>query len=155
MTHLFRTSFLLLAAVAFTAAGCDFEQFDGAYDGDPVMEFDQVPGGPYSLSVAEGSGTVSLRTNLVGQQQGSDKTLSFTVSESSTAVEGTHYSLPNGTEYSLPANSSFGDIEINVLDDSLEPGQSGTIVLELQGSTDGTIGAAENLDDFTITIVGA
>lgn len=151
-----RTSVLALAALALTATGCDFEEFDGPYDGEPVMEFNQLtgPAGPYGVAVSEGSGTLSLRTNLIGPQMGSATTLSFSVVDGTTAVEGTHYALPNGTDYTLPANSSFASIDIEILDGSLDEGESRVLRLELEGASDGSIGAAENFDDFTVTIVG-
>ena len=149
-----RLPLLVLATVLLSVSGCDFEDFDGPYDGDPVMEFNQVnSAGPYTFDASQGD-TLVFQTNLIGDQFSSPKTLSFTVKDNSTAVEGTHYRLPNGTQYELPANSSFGNIEVIILDAGLAPGARRLLLLELQGATDGSIGAAENLDDMTIRING-
>lgn len=160
-----RNLLFTLAVPVLVTSGCDFETFDGPYDGMPVMEFHQVSEAnssptasqPYALTAVEGAteSTVRLQTNLIGPQQSADRTLSFTVvSDGTTAQEGVHYSLPSGTEYTLPANSSFGFIEITILSNSLDDGESRALRLELEGSTDGGIGAADNLDDFTVRIDG-
>lgn len=145
----------LLLVLALPLTGC-FEDFATAYDGPTVVEFDQTLSGGYSLTVPEGAGVVSRQINLIGPQQGSPSTITFdVVGDGTTAVDGTHYSLPTGTQFEIPANSSFGQLQVNILDGGLDSAQQVTLQLELVGSADGSIGAAENLDDFTITIVGS
>jgi hypothetical protein len=145
------------AALAFATTlpltGC-FETFSEPYDGPTVVEFEQVAG-RYSATVTEGDGLTELRVNLIGPQQGTDVTINVAVDDASTAVEGTHYAFPEGAQVTIPANSSFGSFPINVLDDSLPDGESGTLILELAGSQDGSIEGADNLDDFILTIEAA
>lgn len=144
----------LCSLLAIPLTGC-FEEFATAYDGPTVVEFDQSAGGSYAIAVAEGSGVISRQINLIGPQQGSASNITFNVvNEGTTAVEGTHYSLPNGNQVEIPANSSFGQLQVNILGNSLSEGQRVTLQLELVGSQDGSVGAAENLKTFVITIVG-
>jgi prephenate dehydratase len=78
--------------------------------------------------------------------------VSFTVADSSTAVEGTHYTL-NSTSASIPANASAAEISIDVLDNNVDDGDTNyELFLNLQES-DG-VEPAENLRTFTLTIRG-
>ena len=144
------TALLLVSGLALT--GC-FEDPVGVYNQDPQVEFAQVSG-RYSAAVAEGAGTVALTVNLIGPQRSTDTVVDFMVGEGTTAVEGTHYSFPNGMQVTIPANSSFGDLEVNVLPNSLDAGASGALELVLEDSQDGAVKAAPNLGTFTLTIVG-
>lgn len=142
----------LAVVLAVPLTGC-FETISGPYDGPPLVEFDQVAGG-YSADVPEGAGVISLRVNLIGPQQGSPITINVATTEGTTAVEGTHYAFPNGATVTIPANASSGQLQIDILDDSLAADESGVLNLELTGSSDGTIEGADNFDDFSIQIVG-
>src|SRR6476619_3108985 len=61
------------------------------------------------------SGSVQLRVNLVGAQRNTATDVTYTVDQTaSTAVAGTHYAPLSGT-VTIPANSSFGYINIQIL----------------------------------------
>jgi hypothetical protein len=90
-------------------------------------------------TISRTSGAVKFRVNLVGVQQATDQTINYRIVASpvlpagvSPAVAGTHYNT--GTSFVIPANSSFGEITINVLN----PGVSSTtpvgLVVELLGN---------------------
>lgn len=101
-----------------------------------LLADNNVAGKDYPLLTAlnNGSGEKTYRVNLLGEQLGEDQALAFRIiGEESTAVEGTHYSLPEGNIATLPANSSFAQLKINVLDFA---SASGTVqlVLELTGN---------------------
>lgn len=84
--------------------------------------------------VPAANGKLVFRVNMTGKQSGHDIKLKFKViSEETTAVEGRDYRLPNGEEFIIPANSSFGQIEVDIL-----PGGSGspTIAIELLPTDD-------------------
>ncbi len=80
------------------------------------------------------SGNISFQLNLVGAQTGSDRTVAVSVvSTGTTAVAGTHYTLP--ASVTIPANSSFGILTVTVLN----PGAtSGTrdLIIQIDGGTD-------------------
>ena len=137
--------------VAVSTTGC-FEELVGPYDGPTQVEFAQVRGA-YTTSVADGSGSRTLTVNLIGLPQSSPITIGVST-EGSTAVEGTNFSFPNGAEVTIPANSSFGELTINVFDANITAGESVVLDLELTQSSDGSIEGADNLDDFTVRIVG-
>lgn len=153
----FRTARLAAFAllVGLPLSGC-FDTFAEPYDGPTVVEFDQVSGA-YTRTVSQTAGAVQLRVNLIGPQQSSPVTINVRVDDASTAVAGTHYSFPDGAQVTIPANSSTGFLNINVINGSLpaEATAIRTLILELDGSADGSIQGAENLDDFTLRIRGA
>jgi hypothetical protein len=82
--------------------------------------------------VSRTSGTVQLRVNLVAAQRGNAETLTFKVIPAeTTAVAGTHYQT-SGT-LQIPANSSFGFIEVQILNPGATSGTK-DLVLELESS---------------------
>lgn len=109
-------------------------------------------------TITRTSGQIKLRVNLVGAQTAADRSIPFNVVATekdatgadlvvTTAVEGTHFTIASKTIV-VPANSSFGDITINVLN----AGASTTtrdIVLEL---TDGNLKASANYKKIGIRI---
>ena len=145
--------YVALIVSSITLTGC-FDEFGGAYDGPLQLEFEQV-GGTYSTAVANGAGPVSLQVNLIGPQQDQDLTASYAIDEeNTTAVEGTHYSVPDGGSFTIPAGESFGQAVIQVLQDSgLAPGESVNIVMQLQGSSNSELVPAENFRTFTVQVV--
>ena len=148
MTHvLTRAAFALAIGLSIPLTGC-FETITGPYDGPPVVEFEQRPGG-YVLAVTEASGQVQLKVNLVGAQRSSDLVLNVRVDESSTAVAGEDYSFPNGTQVTIPANASSAFFPITIVDDS-DVNNDVRLALELEGTAE--VAATENWKDFVITI---
>ena len=132
-----------------------FEQDDQTYQDDPKIEFR-----PLNQSVADTSGAEiqpddeALRVQLIGPQRSTDLSVSFVVdSENSSAQEGTHYNLVTSSPVVLPANSSVtGNIEIDIIEDSVPTGEVVELILVLQDA-DG-VDAAENLKTYTLTIEG-
>jgi hypothetical protein len=129
------------------------------FTGDTVVEFDatvlntpatgkayplltRVPGygrpvftsTPPDPGITRTSGTIKFRVNLVGPQSAKDQVINYRVVDAeSTAVAGTHYTT--GTSFSIPANSSFGEISINVLNPGVT-GTAKTLVIELLGNNE-------------------
>lgn len=139
---------LILALVATLGTACDsLQQRDRTFDDDPKLEFV-----PLSNTVDEGDGNQTVNIQLIGPQRDSDLPVSFSVADSSTAEEGVHYSL-SSTSATIPANSSRTEIQIQVLDDDRENGDSNLLLyLNLQDSEG--VAAAENLKTHTLTIRG-
>jgi len=82
------------------------------------------------------SGTVKIRVNLVGPQRSTDTEVSYSVdAASTTAVAGTHYvALPG--KVTIPANTSFGEISLQILSTSSAPPATVDLVLVITGGAD-------------------
>ena len=88
--------------------------------------------GPYS----KGSGIYTFKVNLLGEQRNSATTAHYrVVEEESTAQEGVHFALADNGEFTIDANSSNGEITIEILDFASASGTL-TAVLELVESDD-------------------
>lgn len=170
-------SFLLyISLVSLLSSSCIKEDIK-TFQGSTVVEFDAAvfnsvaAGFTYPIlvrasgygravstadpSLTRTSGQVKLRVNLVGPQRSTVEVISYQVltvtptSPNLLGTSGTHYNT-SGT-FTIPANSSFGEVVINILD----PGVSSTIArevhLELQGSST-NIKASENYKKIAIRI---
>jgi hypothetical protein len=84
-------------------------------------------------------GIKKFRVNLVGKQFDTPVTLQydlFTGNGGSTAVEGTHFKISR--TLTIPAKSSFGEMEIEILNPGTPPaGQSSVDVLLILNSVEG------------------
>jgi hypothetical protein len=80
------------------------------------------------------SGLVKFRINLVGPQRATATTITYqVVATGTTAVSGTHFTTTGTT--TIPANSSFGEIEVTILNPGAATG-SRDLILELGGAAD-------------------
>jgi hypothetical protein len=80
---------------------------------------------PYGMPVAT--------TNLIGAQQPTQQTLSYSVIASgTTAVSGTHFTIP-GTIV-IPPNSSFGEAVVNIINPGVSSATPVTLILEVTGN---------------------
>ena len=73
------------------------------------------------------SGIIRLRVNLVGAQKTTDTEVNYQVDPTSTAVAGTHFATLPG-KVTIPANSSFGFIDIRILDPGASTGSKDLII---------------------------
>lgn len=139
---------LLVALLGVSLSACDFfEQRDRSYQGPPQLEF-----APLTETVDEGDGTITTNVQLIGPQRDAALPVSYVVDDSSTAVEGTHFNLASAS-VSIDAGESAADVEIDVLDNDVDDGDTNYVLyLSLQPS-DGVEPAA-NLQTFTLTIRG-
>lgn len=138
------------------------KQLDKTIQGNPVVEFDatvlnsattpytyhvttKVPTYGYPTPTAAAAITrtattsVKLRVNLVGAQKNTDQTITYKVltdvvpvNPNLLGVSGTHYNT--GTSFVIPANSSFGEITINVLNSGVSSTNPREVHLELVGN---------------------
>ena len=152
---------ILLILPAFLI-GCFEEQRITLEDHPPQVEW--APPNPNSADleytatvdsaqVADGeSKDITLEVGLIGTQEPNDRTINFAVDEDeSDAEEGVHFEILNdGNTATIPGNESFGDVNIRVHGDDLEPGQSVLAVLVLQESED--LGVAVNMSEMELTI---
>jgi len=82
-------------------------------------------------------GTIKIRVNLVGPQKSTPTEVTYQVLQSATtAVAGTHYAALPG-KVTIPANASFGDIELQLINNPGSTPPSVDLVLELTGANNG------------------
>ena len=94
--------------------------------------FPAVPADPL---ITRASGTVKFRVNLVGPHRSTPTVVSYKVDATgTTAVAGTHFTT--GTTVTIPANSSFGEIEVQILNPGVTSTTPRILVLELTGASD-------------------
>lgn len=80
----------------------------------------RVPGYGRAASTADPAlsrnnpGVKKFRVNLIGGQLPTPTKVFYQVFAGTTATEGVHYNKPSG-EVTIPANSSFGEMEIEIL----------------------------------------
>ena len=86
-------------------------------------------------TLTKNSGTIKIRVNLVGPQRSTATEVTYQIlTSATTAVAGTHYTALPG-KVTIPANSSFGDIDLQLLNTASAPPASVDLVLELTGGT--------------------
>lgn len=148
------------------------------FQGNPVVEFDATvfnsvtAGFTYPIltraagygrgvsttldpSITRTSGTVKLRVNLVGPQRSTDEVFTYRVitdavpvAPNALAVVATHFSASN--TFTIPANTSFGEVTINVLNTGISSTTPREVHLELEGN--GKVGASANYKKVAIRI---
>lgn len=148
------SAFLLLPLLLLS--GC-FEDHASQFHLDDVNKLEWAPPNPASSSLTytaeldadqTESEVVSLEVQLIGAQNGSDRTAGVAVSETD-ADEGTHFELAD-SEVVIPANSNSGTVEVRILSGSIANGESYSVTLELQEGTE--LGVANNMKDLLLTI---
>ncbi|WP_373495888.1 DUF4843 domain-containing protein [Aquiflexum sp.] len=113
----------------------------------------RVPRPTFALSTSDPlitrrTGSVSLRVNFVSPQKESEESFTYRViAEETTAVEGVHYNFAG--QAVIPANSSFADVQVQILDPGAGAGPV-DLVLELIGN--GTVKASERYKRVGIRI---
>ncbi len=127
--------FLFLSVVVGTTA-C-FEDSKVVFAGI-VAEFNETVvrtpalGVNYPLIVVRnGAGQLTTRVNLVGPQQPSEQVLRVTIDPASTA-QPTNYRF--GGTVTIPANSSFGNLQFEVLNAASVPTTGLNVVFVLDGN---------------------
>jgi len=142
---------LLVAGLIVSLTACDlFEREDRTFDTDnPKLEFF-----PLQQSVEEGNimssdTTIAVEIQLIGEQRGEPLDVTFSVDDSSTAVEGTHYNLPS-TSATIADSSSQTTVPIVVLDDDQD--NAGTVQVWMSLDEDNEVEPAENLKTFRLDL---
>ena len=149
----------VLALLLLPAAACEdilFDDPENIYNGPPMVEFAPVlPAGSYARTItftrtATANQNTSVRVNYIAPSPSSNVAGEITRVSTSTAVEGTHYSFPNGSSYTIAAGSNSVDVPIEVLAAGFTPGQSVSLVLELAPGQGFQV--SENYKRFTFTL---
>lgn len=158
MKHLHIKTFFLILLCATGVSGCfknykeDFMFRESQIEFDAATFESKAPGKTYPIlgPLDKGSGIKTYKVNLLGEQKPAALTLQFrVVAGESTAVEGLHYRLPSNGTFEIPANSSTGQVEVEILDFPSETGTA-TLVLELVGGD--AVKASENYKRLGISI---
>ncbi len=178
--------FLVSVACAVVLTGC-FDEFGTAYDeGDRIaFEFDLVAGAqsadqPPTISVPEPVNspdtTISLGTELIGEQRSSSVDISYgTVPErvnyvrevrtdtgsarqdttvlalATTAQEGQNFQIDGS--YTLPSDTSSANFEVTILEGIPDGGGPTQVGLRLDGNPDANVQPAETMRYLTINIL--
>ncbi len=71
-----------------------------------------------------------IRAMLIAAHKAAPVGYTFEILPTSTAIAGQHYSV-GSTTGSIPANSSFGDLPIQILPDNINPGETWTLNIKL------------------------
>ncbi|SNS34313.1 protein of unknown function [Belliella buryatensis] len=149
---------LVALMVSFVATSCFEDYSEQHFFRTLTVEFEDAvarnnaPGVNYPLlpQLRNNAGNRTFRINLFGGLHGQDLTIPVrVVAESTTAVEGVHYSLPEGLNVRIPANEAFGFLTINIPE--LTNTQAVRLVFELE-STD-IVAASNNKKRIGMNIV--
>lgn len=110
---------ILSISVLFNSCFKDYEERYLFTDNRVELQDAVINSSPLSLSPHDyDAGVVRYRVNMTGEQRSEDLKLPFRiVPEKTTAREDVDYRLPNGEFYTIPAHSSFGWVEIEILED--------------------------------------
>ncbi len=98
------------------------------------------------IFLRDGSGPVpaGITAQNLGSRSSSPINFSITVNDSSTAIEGTHYSL-DGTSGTIPAGSFEGELPITIFPDNINAGDIWTLDLTLTSSDAEVASFVENI----------
>lgn len=144
---------LVIALLPLLFTGCLNDLFD---EGDTKKIYDgpaQVIFFPQQQEVEIEEGTAEVEIQLVADAQNSDLSVSFSVdAENSDAVEGTHYNIITSSPVNIPSGSHSVNIEIELIEDSLDEGDEVELRLILEGAEG--VPAAENLNTSRTFIRG-
>lgn len=87
------------------------------------------------LYLRTGSGQPSasgIQAQLVAAHRSSPTNFTFAIDPASTAIEGLHYTV-SGNSGTIPANSSYGEIPIQILPDNINPGEVLSLIVSITG----------------------
>lgn len=73
----------------------------------------------------------SIRVNLIGPQKTTPIYVTFSIDPASTAVAGTHYAMITTNSVTIAANSSYGFIYFEIIDDNILPEEIWTLKFSL------------------------
>jgi hypothetical protein len=124
----------LLAMLLITS--CDKENGRTIWTGSYV-EFDEATSSGAYLRVNDGLNVADeLQINLVAAPSSSAITVNVEVdAESTTAIAGVHYVDLVAGPIIIPANSSFGSVPFEVIDDNIEPGETWVLAYKITGGS--------------------
>lgn len=150
----------IVVAAVLLSGGCFPDDVSGPYDGSVQVSFRDT-----SASVVDGDGVVSGRVQLIHPDGflGEPTTIRY----STEAEERTTTLDPSGFEvrfgdaaeastgtFEFPADVTRVPFTISFSNTGIPAGESRQLVVELLGSEEEDVSAAENYDTFTVTVTG-
>lgn len=145
MKHIY--NYLVIIGVVFLFS-CS-EQLTPTFD-ESVIGLQQTS---QLVFLRDGSGPVpaGITVQNIGSPSSGGVNFTITVNSSSTAIEGTHFTL-DGNSGSIPAGNFEADLPITILPDNIEAGEVWTLDLNLSSSDADVAPFAENFSyDLLIT----
>lgn len=162
---------ILLLTLVCAIAGC-IKNEEVVYKRNPVVEFDaatwnaNAAGANYPIltrvpaygrvivtadpALTRSSGTIKVRVNLVGHQRSTDTEMTYEIMPSlTTAMPTVHYAPVTG-KYIIPANSSYGEITLQILNPLTSSSTARDLALQLISGPD--IYASENYKIIVLRI---
>jgi hypothetical protein len=141
----------IIALLPLVLAGCNdlFDKGDveGVYDGPAVVGFF-----PLQQEVDLDDGEAVVEIQLIGEQRATDLPVAFTIGgENTTAVAGEHYTVIS-SPVTLSSGTSIANITIDLIEGSLDDGESVRLDLQLEGAEG--VPPSENLRTATVFIRG-
>lgn len=95
------------------------------------------------ISLINKDSVVNAQVNLVGIQRSTETIVNISVDKTeSTAVENTHFKLPNGGKVVFPANTSIASFQFQTLKVPAQAGATANIVFVIE--TTGDVSPSEN-----------
>ena len=150
--------FMFVGLLAIVAACYDDPGTDILLDNVSVVEINEATTATgldisktYTRTIDGKNLKDSIRVNLVGPQRGTAINVTFEIDAASTAIAGTHYKLITASPVVIPANSSFGFIYFEVIDDNILTTESWKLKFKLIGN-DGDATISSKYGVFTRTI---
>lgn len=138
----------LFIFVVITSVSACFPDNDKAFDGPTVLEFKPIAKTVKSNAVA---GSADAFIQLVGPQLGSTLALTFNIDPASTAIRGTHYTVPASGTVDLAANSSSVSLPITLISGSVTAPAGVKLIINLDQAAGG-IQPNPNFRKYTLTI---
>lgn len=150
--------FMFVGLLAFVSACYDDPGTDVLLDNVAVLEINEATTAT-GLDISKSYNRTtdgkrikdSIRVNLVGPQRGTPINVTFAIDAASTAVAGTHYALITTGSVTIPANSSFGFIYFEIIDDNILPGEVWKLKFSITGN-DGNATVSSKYGVFTRSI---
>lgn len=150
--------FTFVGLLAFVSACYDDPGTDILLDNVSVLEINEATTATgldisktYTRTVDGKNLKDSIRVNLVGPQRSTAINVTFEIDAASTALSGTHYKMITTSPVAIQANSSFGFIYFEVIDDNILTTESWKLKFKLTGN-DGNATISTNYGVFTRTI---
>jgi len=139
--------YLFLFVVITSVSAC-FPENDKAFDGPTVLEFKPIA---KTVKTTAAAGSADALIQLVGPQLSSNLTLAFNISPASTAIAGTHYTVPASGSVNLAANSSSVTLPITLIPGSVTATAGVRLIINLDQAAGG-IQPNPNFRTYTLTI---
>ena len=154
MKKIFQYSLFLAALSCFSCV----EPIDKTFNEKTVAEFQAtVVSSPAVgktfpiINLINKDSTVTTQVNLVGVPRASETVLTISVDKTeSTAVENTHFKLPNGAKVTFPANSNIASFQFQTVKVAAQAGASANVVFVIEQS--GDVAPSENFKKIGYSI---